>query len=63
MIMKEEKNIENKNTQLNRNSDGKSNININIKEGFDGIRKSNSRVIFGILLGIIILDFAYECWH
>ena len=34
---------------------------INIKEGFDGIRKSNSRIIFTILLGIIILDFAYEC--
>ena len=33
----------------------------NIKEGFDGIRKSNSRVLFGILLGIIILDFIYEC--
>lgn len=33
----------------------------NIKEGFDGIRKSNSRIIFGILLSIIILDFAYEC--
>lgn len=34
---------------------------LNIKEGFDGIRKSNSRIIFGILLGIIILDFIYEC--
>ena len=34
---------------------------INIKEGFDGIRKSNSRLIFIILLGIIILDFIYEC--
>lgn len=37
--------------------------NINIKEGFDGIRKSNSRVVFGILLGIIILDFIYECMN
>jgi len=34
---------------------------LDIKEGFDGIRKSNSRIIFTILLGIIILDFAYEC--
>ena len=33
---------------------------IDLKEGFDGIRKSNSRLIFGILLGIIILDFAFE---
>jgi hypothetical protein len=32
-----------------------------IKEGFDGIRKYNARLIFGILLGIIILNFAYEC--
>lgn len=36
------------------------NININI-EAFDGIRKSNSRIIFGFLLGIIIIDFIYEC--
>jgi len=33
---------------------------LDIKEGFDGIRKSNSRIIFTILLGIIILDFGYE---
>jgi hypothetical protein len=32
-----------------------------IKEGFDGIRKSNSRIIFIILLGIIIIDFIYQC--
>ena len=37
--------------------------NLAIKEGFDGIRKSNSRIIFTILLGIIILDFAYECMN
>ena len=37
--------------------------NLDIKEGFDGIRKSNSRIIFTILLGIIILDFAYECMN
>ena len=45
----------------NMNEFGK--IDINIKEGFDGIRKSNSRIIFTILLGIIILDFAYECFR
>lgn len=55
-----EKNIE-KNNNTNRNLD--QNLDINIKEGFDGIRKSNSRIIFAILLGIIILDFAYECTH
>jgi len=33
----------------------------NIKEGFDGIRKSNSRAIFTVLLGIIIVEFIYEC--
>ena len=37
--------------------------NLAIKEGFDGIRKSNSRMIFTILLGIIIIDFAYECMN
>lgn len=36
------------------------NIN-NLEEGFDGIRKDNSRIIFSILLGIIIIDFIYEC--
>jgi hypothetical protein len=34
---------------------------VDIREGFDGIRKSNSRIIFAILLFIIILDFFYEC--
>jgi len=34
---------------------------LDVKEGFDGIRKTNSRIIFGILLGFIILDFVYEC--
>ena len=29
-------------------------------EGFDGIRKNNSRKIFGILLIIIVVDFAIE---
>ena len=34
---------------------------LDVKEGFDGIRKTNSRIIFGILLGFIILDFVCEC--
>lgn len=63
IIRKEENKIKNtnknKNTHLNIDIDRKSDIN----EGFDGIRKSNSRIIFGILLGIIILDFTYECWN
>ncbi len=46
------------NTQTNKQN---GNSFFDIKEGFDGIRKSNSRIIFAILLGIIILDFAYEC--
>ena len=46
---------------LDRNLDRKLDRKQDIKEGFDGIRKSNSRIIFTILLGIIILDFAYEC--
>jgi hypothetical protein len=29
-------------------------------EGFDGIRKNNARQIFGILLIIIVVDFAME---
>ena len=46
---------------MNNKMNDKMNDKKNIKEGFDGIRKSNSRIIFGILLSIIILDFAYEC--
>ena len=33
----------------------------NLEEGFEGIRKDNSRIIFGILLLIIISDFIYTC--
>lgn len=33
-----------------------------ITEGFDGIRKDNSRIIFTVLLGFIIIDFIYECF-
>ena len=29
-------------------------------EGFDGVRKNNARQIFGILLIIIVVDFAME---
>ena len=43
--------------------DGKQDRKLDIKEGFDGIRKSNSRIIFTILLGIIILDVIYECMN
>ena len=48
-----------KSNNTTRNLDRKQDI----KEGFDGIRKSNSRIIFTILLGIIILDFVYECMN
>ena len=50
-----------KSNNTNRNLDRNLDRTLDIKEGFDGIRKSNSRIIFTILLGIIILDFAYEC--
>lgn len=44
------------------NSDTYKNKNSQFKiEGFDGIRKNNSRIIFGILISIIIIDFIYEC--
>ena len=32
---------------------------VNNIEGFDGIRKHNARLIFGILLLFIIIDFIY----
>ena len=32
-------------------------------ETFDGIRKDNSRIIFGILLSIITLDIIIECFR
>jgi len=41
---------------INKGSEIKNQTNI---EGFDGIKKTNSRLIFGILLTIIILDFVY----
>ena len=39
------------------------NHDINLLEGFEGIRKDNSRMIFGILLTFIIGDFIYECLY
>ena len=33
-----------------------------IIETFDGIRKDNSRLIFGILLSIITLDIIIDCF-
>ena len=35
-------------------------MNKELKEGFEGIRKDNSRMIFGILLSFIIIDFLYS---
>ena len=35
----------------------------NIIETFDGIRKDNSRVIFGILLFIITIDVIMDCYN
>lgn len=32
----------------------------NLLEGFEGIRKDNSRLIFGILLSFIIIDLFYS---
>lgn len=29
-------------------------------EGFDGIRKDNARIIFGILLSFIVIDLIYS---
>ena len=34
-----------------------------IIETFDGIRKDNSRIIFGILLSIIALDVIMDCYN
>jgi hypothetical protein len=35
----------------------------NIIETFDGIRKDNSRIIFGILLSIITIDVIMDCYN
>ena len=38
----------------------KKEMNFSLEEGFDGIRKDNSRFIFGILLSFIIIDLVYS---
>ena len=63
------KNDLNKN-DLNKNDLNKNDLNKNdnfknegyIIETFDGIRKDNSRIIFGILLSIITLDIIMDCF-
>ena len=45
-----------------KNKDFKNEEFKNIIETFDGIRKDNSRIIFGILLSIITLDILIECF-
>jgi hypothetical protein len=47
-----------KNNNTKNNNTKNNNININI-ENFDGIKKDNARLIFGILLSFIILDLIY----
>jgi hypothetical protein len=39
----------------------KNEMNNNFIETFDGIRKDNSKIIFGILLLIITLDVIIDC--
>ena len=36
--------------------------NKNIIEPFDGIRKDNSRLIFGILLSVITINIIIDCF-
>lgn len=45
-----------------KNKDFKNEEFKNIIETFDGIRKDNSRIIFGILLSIITLDIIIDCF-
>jgi hypothetical protein len=56
-MSKEEDNRNNRNIRNNQVNNIRANI-----EAFDGIRKNNSRIIFSLLLGIIIIDFIYECF-
>lgn len=46
----------NNNTLLANSGTGLATINI---ENFDGIKKDNARMIFGILLSFIIIDLVY----
>ena len=43
-----------------QNKNRKRDIQQILSEGFDGIKKDNSRIIFGILLTLIIIDFIYD---
>ena len=45
-----------------KNKDFKNEEFKNIIETFDGIRKDNSRIIFGILLSIITIDIIIDCF-
>ena len=47
---------------INQNEGVKNEGFINTIETFDGIRKDNSRIIFGILLSIITLDIIIDCF-
>lgn len=47
---------------MTQNKDFKNEDFKNIIETFDGIRKDNSRIIFGILLSIITLDVIIDCF-
>ena len=56
------KNIDNHNKNINKINKINEVIEvIDLIEPFDGIRKDKSRVIFGILLTIIIIDTVIEC--
>ena len=55
--------MDNYNKNIDESSENLNNVKNkkNIIEPFDGIRKDKSRVIFGILLIIIIIDTVIEC--
>jgi len=55
--------MDNYNKKIDERSEYLNNVKNNKKiiEPFDGIRKDKSRVIFGILLIIIIIDTVIEC--
>jgi len=55
--------MDNYNKKIDESSEYLNNVKNNKKiiEPFDGIRKDKSRVIFGILLIIIIIDTVIEC--
>ena len=59
---KECKNESFTNNSVKNNGDKNDSVNY-IIETFDGIRKDNSRIIFGILLSIITLDIIIDCFR